>query len=60
MPTLFITSPNKVAVAGVSSEGLTTTALPQASAGPTFHVMSKSGKFHGQTTPITPSGVRTP
>ncbi|MDT4841636.1 hypothetical protein D3C85_241060 [compost metagenome] len=59
MPTAFITSPSSVAVAGVSSEGLTTTVLPQASAGPTFQVMSSSGRFHGHTTPITPSGERT-
>ncbi len=58
MPTLFITSPSNVAVAGVSSEGLTITALPQASAGPTFQVISNSGKFHGQITPTTPLGMR--
>jgi hypothetical protein len=44
---------------GVSSEGLTTTALPQARAGPTFQVISSSGRFHGQTTPTTPTGRRT-
>jgi hypothetical protein len=41
-------------------EGLTTTVLPQASAGPTFQVISSSGRFHGQITPITPRGTRTP
>ena len=55
-----MTSPSSVAVAGVSSEGLTTTVLPQASAGPTFQVMSSSGRFHGQTTAMTPRGTRTP
>ena len=60
MPTAFITSPSSVAVAGVSSEGLTTTVLPQASAGPTFQVISSSGRFQGQTTAITPRGTRTP
>jgi len=56
---LCITSPSKVAVEGVSSEGLTTTVLPQASAGPTFHVMSSSGRFQGQITATTPLGTRT-
>ncbi|OIQ66959.1 hypothetical protein GALL_514680 [mine drainage metagenome] len=58
MPTLFITSPSRVAVEGVSSEGLTTTALPQARAGPTFQVISSSGRFQGQTTATTPLGTR--
>jgi len=49
-----------VAVSGVASEGLTTTVLPQASAGPAFQVISSSGRFHGQTIAITPRGVRTP
>ena len=59
-PTAFITSPSRVAVAGVSSDGLTTTVLPQASAGPTFQVISSSGRFQGQITAITPRGTRTP
>jgi hypothetical protein len=59
-PTLFITSPNRVAVLGVASEGLTTTVLPQAMAGPHFHVISSSGRFQGQMMAITPRGVRTP
>ncbi len=58
MPTAFITSPSRVAVAGVSSDGLTTTVLPQASAGATFQVISSSGRFQGQTTPMTPRGIR--
>jgi hypothetical protein len=57
-PASFITSPRRVAVPGVSSDGLTMTALPQASAGPTFQVISKSGRFHGQTTATTPFGLR--
>ena len=57
-PTAFITSPSSVAVAGVSSEGFTTTVLPQASAGPTFQVISSSGRFHGAITAITPFGTR--
>ncbi len=55
-----MTSPSSVAVPGVSSDGLTTTVLPQASAGPTFQVISNSGRFQGQITPITPRGTRTP
>ena len=59
MPASFITSPSKVVVVGVSSEGLTTTALPQANAGPTFQVISNKGRFQGQMTAITPLGLRT-
>lgn len=51
-------SPSRVAVVGVSSEGLTTTVLPQARAGATFQVISKSGRFQGQTTAMTPRGTR--
>ncbi len=58
MPTSFITSPRRVAVEGVSSDGFTTTVLPQASAGPTFHVIKRSGRFHGQITAMTPFGRR--
>jgi len=57
-PAAFITSPRSAAVWGVSSEGFTTTALPQASAGPTFQVISRKGAFHGQITPTTPTGRR--
>lgn len=39
-PADCITSASSVAVAGVSSEGLTTTQLLQNSAGATFHVIS--------------------
>ena len=41
-------------MAGVSSEGFTTTALPQASAGATFQVSSSSGRFQGVMIPTTP------
>ncbi len=41
---------------GVSSEGLSTTALPAASAGPHFHDAIDSGKFHGVMAPTTPYG----
>ena len=56
---LVSTSASRVAVDGVSSDGLTTTALPQASAGATFQVSSSSGRFHGTITATTPSGLRT-
>jgi carbamoyl-phosphate synthase large subunit len=58
-PASRITSASSVALAGVSSDGLTTTALPQARAGATFHVSSKSGRFQGVTMPTTPMGFRT-
>ena len=44
------------AVSGVVSAGLSTTVLPQASAGAIFHASISSGKFHGMTWPATPSG----
>ena len=58
-PASRITSASSVALAGVSSDGFTTTALPQARAGATFHVSSRSGRFHGVTMPTTPTGLRT-
>jgi hypothetical protein len=58
MPTEFITSPSRAVVLGVSSEGLTTTVLPQASAGPTFQVISSNGRFQGLITAMTPLGRR--
>ena len=42
--------------AGVCSAGLSTTALPAASAGASFHVAIRIGKFHGMICPTTPSG----
>ena len=51
-------SANSSAVSGVVSAGLSTTVLPQASAGAIFHASISSGKFHGMTWPATPSGVR--
>ena len=51
-------SPRIVADRGVSSEGFTTTVLPQARAGATFHVISSIGRFHGHTTATTPFGTR--
>ncbi len=43
-------------VAGVCSAGLSTTALPAASAGASFQAAIRSGKFHGMICPTTPSG----
>ena len=44
------------AESGVVSAGLSTTVLPQASAGAIFHASMSSGKFHGMTWPATPTG----
>ena len=49
-------SANASAVSGVVSAGLSTTVLPQASAGAIFQASISSGKFHGMTCPATPSG----
>ena len=49
---------NSSAVSGVSSAGLSTTVLPAASAGASFHAAIVSGKFHGVISPTTPSGSR--
>jgi hypothetical protein len=57
-PAADITSASRVADAGVSSDGLTTTLLPQARAGATFQVSSSSGRFHGTITATTPTGLR--
>jgi hypothetical protein len=40
----------------VDLEGLSTTVLPQASAGAIFHAAINNGKFHGMICPATPSG----
>ena len=42
--------------AGVCSAGLSTTQLPAASAGASFHAAIKIGKFHGIICPTTPNG----
>ena len=49
---------NSSAVSGVSSAGLSTTVLPAASAGASFHAAIVSGKFHGVISATTPSGSR--
>ena len=46
------------AVSGVCSAGFNTMVLPQASAGPSFHEASSSGKFQGTISPTTPTGSR--
>ncbi len=38
------------------SDGLITTVLPQARAGPSFHEAINIGKFHGVINPTTPIG----
>ena len=43
-------------LAGVCSAGFSTTQLPAASAGASFHTAISSGKFHGMIWPTTPSG----
>ena len=40
----------------MNSDGLTTTVLPAASAGASFHAISISGEFHGVIATTTPSG----
>ncbi|MCY1540680.1 hypothetical protein D9M68_763330 [compost metagenome] len=41
---------------GVCSAGLSTTQLPAASAGASFHTAMRIGKFHGMIWPTTPMG----
>ncbi len=58
-PASMASSARRTAENGVSSEGLSTTALPAASAAPTFHDTITSGKFHGVIAPTTPYGSAT-
>ena len=51
-------STSRTAHSGARSEGFSTTALPQMSAGAVFHVGIAMGKFHGVMSPTTPSGRR--
>ena len=51
-------SPSAIAVSGVWLAGFSTTVLPQASAGATFHAVRSSGKFHGTMAATTPTGSR--
>jgi hypothetical protein len=45
-------------ISGVIGEGLKTTVLPAASAGPILRLARLSGKFHGVITATTPTGSR--
>ena len=47
-----------LAIAGVMLAGLSTTVLPNASAGAAFHAGIAIGKFHGVISPTTPSASR--
>ncbi len=57
-PTSCAISPSASAVNGVWLAGFSTTVLPHASAGATFHDASSSGKFHGTIAATTPTGSR--
>ena len=43
---------------GVTSDGLSTTQQPAASAGASFQAVVTMGKFHGTISPTTPQGSR--
>ena len=45
-------------VSGAHSGGLTTAVLPAARHGPTFHVVSMKGAFHGVISAATPEGSK--
>src|SRR5690606_38764210 len=57
-PASTSTSPRTRAASGVSDAGLSTTGLPQASAGASFQAAIIIGKFHGTIRPHTPTGTR--
>ncbi|MCY1223310.1 hypothetical protein D9M72_354310 [compost metagenome] len=57
-PTSAASAATRSADSGVSSDGLSTTVLPAASAGPSFQPVNISGKFHGTICPTTPTGAR--
>ena len=46
------------ALSGAADAGLTTTVLPQISAGASFQAGMALGKFQGVTSPTTPIGLR--
>src|SRR5579859_2146347 len=50
--------PTNNELSGVTSDGLTTTVLPAASAGAMPHNNKVNGKFHGKINPHTPYGAR--
>ena len=51
-----IASISAMIASGVCSAGFSTTQLPAAMAGASFHTAISSGKFHGMICPTTPSG----
>ena len=51
-------SGSRLAESGVHSAGLSTTVLPDASAGASFQVASMNGVFHGVINAATPAGLR--
>ena len=59
MPASASSSTKRSASAGVSVAGLSTTVLPQTSAGISFQDGIATGKFHGVIAPTTPIGWRT-
>eukprot|EP00982_Pelagococcus_subviridis_P012714 31191-Pelagococcus_subviridis.AAC.22 len=58
IPARAANSASASADSGVSSEGLTTTTQPAASAAAAFRVIIASGKFHGVIAAHTPTGCR--
>ncbi|MMZ60367.1 hypothetical protein D1872_224530 [compost metagenome] len=56
IPASFAISPSSETVSGVASAGLITAVFPAARHGPSFHVVSISGKFHGVINAATPTG----
>ena len=57
-PASSISSASRSAVSGVCSAGFTTTVQPAASAGASFHIAIRCGKFHGMIAATTPTGSR--
>ena len=58
MPASIASRAMRMAVSGDFSDGLSTTELPVASAGPSFQQAIISGKFHGTMAATTPTGSR--
>jgi hypothetical protein len=57
-PAATASSASRKAVSGDFSDGFSTTELPAARMGPSFHAAMIIGKFHGTMAPTTPSGSR--
>ena len=57
-PASWKMSAHSDAESGVNSAGFSTTVLPVASAGASFHDSSMNGVFHGVMRPATPIGLR--